>query len=207
MPPPSTPRSSPNKASQNNTASVQVVVRLRPLNEREKKFGTLPVVSASTSDKTVTVIKGQGSRQVRSSYKFDNVFTAFSSQEEVFEATLQPVIRDVLMGFESTVFAYGQTGTGKTHTMEGDLSKAEMHGVIPRSAEAVFQTLQREEYVSHAVTCSFLEIYNEELCDLIAEPPTNNNNGNGKRAKLGIMEGKNGPFCRYVFEKNKKERF
>ena len=92
------------------TSSVQVVVRLRPLNEKEKIHGTLPVVSASTNEKTVTVIKGQGSRQVKTSYKFDNVFTAFSTQEEVFEATLQPVIRDVLMGFESTVFAYGQTG-------------------------------------------------------------------------------------------------
>ncbi len=90
------------------TASVQVVVRVRPLNEREKKHGTLPVISASTSDKTVTVIKGTGSRQVKSSYKFDNVFTSFSTQEDVFEATLQPIIRDVLNGFESTVFAYGQ---------------------------------------------------------------------------------------------------
>jgi Kinesin motor domain len=94
-----------------SSSSVQVVVRLRPLNDKEKKHGTLPVVSASTNDKTVTVIKGSGSRQVKTSYKFDHVFTAFSTQEEVFQATLQPVIRDVLMGFESTVFAYGQTGT------------------------------------------------------------------------------------------------
>lgn len=103
--------------SPRRTSSVQVVVRLRPLNDKEKKHGTLPVVSASTSDKTVTVIKGSGSRQVRTNYKFDNIFGTFSSQEEVFEATLKPVIRDVLNGFESTVFAYGQTGTGKTHTM------------------------------------------------------------------------------------------
>lgn len=174
------------------SASVQVVVRLRPLNEKEKKHGTLPVVSASTSEKTVTVIKGQGSRQIRSNYKFDNVFTAFSSQEEVFEATLKPVIRDVLRGFESTVFAYGQTGTGKTHTMEGNLSDPEMHGVIPRSAAAIFKELNAPEYSSKSVSCSFLEIYNEDLCDLLADPvfaPT-------KRQKLDIMEGKNGPFCR-----------
>ena len=101
-------RSSKQPLSPAATASVQVVVRLRPLNEREKKHGTLPVISASTSDKTVTVIKGTGSRQVKSSYKFDNVFTSFSTQEDVFEATLQPIIRDVLNGYESTVFAYGQ---------------------------------------------------------------------------------------------------
>jgi hypothetical protein len=92
------------------TSSVQVVVRVRPLNDREKNHGTLPVISASTSDKTVTVIKGSGSRQVKSSYKFDNVFTSFSTQEDIFEATLQPIIRDVLNGYESTVFAYGQVG-------------------------------------------------------------------------------------------------
>ena len=174
------------------TTSVQVVVRLRPLNEREKKHGTLPVVSASTADRKVTVIKGTGSRQVKSSYKFDNIFTAFSSQEDVFEATLKPVIRDVLMGFESTVFAYGQTGTGKTHTMEGDLSDPQQHGVIPRSAAAIFEALKNPEYTDTNIYCSFLEIYNEQLSDLLVEDP----GVNRKRPKLDIVEGKNGPFCR-----------
>jgi kinesin family protein 11 len=167
-------------------SSVQVVVRLRPLNEKEKKHGTLPVVSASTSDKTVTVIKGKGKSQARSSYKFDNVFTAFSSQEEVFDATLKPVLRDVLHGFESTVFAYGQTGTGKTHTMEGNIDDLPNQGVIPRSAKSIFDALESKEYQKYSVKVSFLEIYNEELCDLLAS----------KVAKLDIMGGKNGPFCR-----------
>ena len=188
------------------TSSVQVVVRVRPLNEREKKHGTLPVVSASTSDKTVTVIKGTGSRQIKSSYKFDNVFTSFSTQEDVFEATLRPIIRDVLMGYESTVFAYGQTGTGKTHTMEGDLSEADQHGVIPRSAAAIFDALKKNpEYISSTVYCSLLEIYNEELSDLLGVDNgngNNNSNNNNKRGttKLAIMEGENGPFCRGLSE-------
>ena len=59
----------------------------------EKKHGTLPVVTASTGDKTVTVIKGKGARQVRQQFSFDNVFTSFSTQEEVFDETLKPVIR------------------------------------------------------------------------------------------------------------------
>ena len=75
-----------------DSSSVQVVVRLRPMNSVEKKHGTLPVVTASTQDRTVTVIKGHGSRQARSSFSFDNVFTAFSTQEEVFDGTLKPVI-------------------------------------------------------------------------------------------------------------------
>mmetsp|Transcript_26225 Transcript_26225/g.61716 ORF Transcript_26225/g.61716 Transcript_26225/m.61716 type:complete len:122 (+) Transcript_26225:174-539(+) len=118
-----TPRAKKGNGNNNNNntldphnGAVQVVVRLRPLNEREKKYGTLPVLSASTANKTVTVIKGKGDRQARSSYSFDRVFTAFSTQHDVFEQSIQPVLDDVLMGYESTVFAYGQTGTGKTHT-------------------------------------------------------------------------------------------
>jgi kinesin family protein 11 len=73
-------------------ASVQVVVRLRPMNDNEKKHGTLPVVTGSTRDKSVTVIRGQGARQARSMFHFDHVFSDFSSQEEVFDETLKPVI-------------------------------------------------------------------------------------------------------------------
>ena len=97
-------------------STIQVVIRLRPMNESEKRHGTLPVITAKTTERSVQVIKGKGRKQQKSNYLFDNVFTAFSSQEEVFEATVKPVINDVMRGFESTVFAYGQTGTGKTHT-------------------------------------------------------------------------------------------
>ena len=89
-------------------SAIQVVVRLRPMNDAEKRDGTLPVVTAKTAERTVTVIKGKGRKQLKSSYSFDDVFTAFSTQEEVFEATVKPVIADVMRGFESTVFAYGQ---------------------------------------------------------------------------------------------------
>ena len=91
-----------------SSSSVQVIIRLRPLNEREKKYGTLPVVTASTLDKSVTAIKGKGKTKSKQTFQFDNVFTSFSTQEDIFEATLQPIIRDVLNGYESTVFAYGQ---------------------------------------------------------------------------------------------------
>lgn len=117
---PSTTTSTPNSSSSSST--IQVVVRLRPMNEYETKHGTLPVITAKTQDATVSVIKGKGRKQMKSSYRFDNVFTAFSTQEEVFEATVKPVILDVMRGFESTVFAYGQTGTGKTHTSKSHIT-------------------------------------------------------------------------------------
>jgi Kinesin motor domain len=191
---------------------VQVVVRLRPLNDREMKHGTLPVISGSTNDKTVTVLK----QNKRSVFAFDDVFTAFSTQEEVFTTTLKPVINDVLKGFESTVFAYGQTGTGKTHTMEGSLDHPDNYGVIPRAAESIFEVLNNPDrnYESFQIFCSYLEIYNEELCDLLAEgdgttgapsaPPRSPKRGSTTSTthqKLEIMEGKNGPFCRGLSER------
>lgn len=80
----SSPRSS--------SSSVQVLVRLRPMNETEMAHSTLPVIKASTLDKSVTVIKGQGNRAARNTFKFDSVFTGFSTQEEVF-ASVQPIIQ------------------------------------------------------------------------------------------------------------------
>lgn len=168
-----------------------MVVRLRPLNDRELQHGTLPVVSANTASKTVTVLKGTN----KTNFQFDNVFGSFSTQQDVFTATLRPVIKDVLLGFESTVFAYGTTGTGKTHTMEGSLDDPELFGVIPRSASAIFADLNHPEFVSSQVSCSFLEIYNEELCDLLVAK-------NKQSPKLAIMEGKDGPFCRGLSEVN-----
>jgi kinesin family protein 11 len=75
----------------------------------------------------------------------------------------------VLKGFESTVFAYGQTGTGKTYTMEGELNTPEQQGVIPRAAHEIFNSLKQPHYKESSVTCSYLEIYNEDLCDLFAD--------------------------------------
>ena len=151
-------------------SGIQVVVRLRPMSERELKGNTLPVVTASTEKKEVTVIKGSGARTLRSTFAFDDVFTSFSTQKEVFDQTLAPVIGDVLAGYESTVFAYGQTGTGKTHTMEGNLEVSADRGVIPRAAFDVFRRLRADDaYVDFDVRASFLEIYNEELCDLLVD--------------------------------------
>ena len=75
--------------------------------------------------------------------------------------------------------------------MEGNLDNDLDHGVIPRSTGAIFEALKDENIISRRVACSYLEIYNEELCDLLVESP------NGKQ-KLEIMNKQNGTFCRYV---------
>ena len=111
----------------------------------------------------------------------------------VREATLCP--------FTSHTHTYNPfPGTGKTHTMEGDLSHPDLHGVIPRSAAAIFQALEHPHYLEKNLSVSFLEIYNEDLCDLLADTTTTGSTGvkitKPTTTKLDIMEGKNGPFCR-----------
>ena len=100
-----------------------------------------------------------------------------------------------MKGFESTVFAYGQTGTGKTHTMEGDIAVEENQGVIPRAARAIFESLKQPHYSDHKVYCSYLEIYNEDLSDLLVK-----RSQQSQSQKLEIMESKEGPFCRGLSE-------
>lgn len=72
------------------TSSVQVVVRLRPMNEDEKKIGVTPVISASEESRTISVMKGDD--MTRSIYSFNNVFAEFATQKEVFDVTLSPMI-------------------------------------------------------------------------------------------------------------------
>jgi kinesin family protein 11 len=139
------------------------------MNEREKKAGTIPAATASAERKEVSVVRmlAGGTRQVRNTFNFDEVLTSFSTQDEVFQATLEPLVSQVLAGFETTAFAYGQTGTGKTHTMEGDLACEEDRGLVPRAAAAVLDRLSSGEFTEHSITVSYLEIYNEELSDLL----------------------------------------
>ncbi|ETO21569.1 kinesin motor protein, partial [Reticulomyxa filosa] len=119
-------------------------------------------------------------------YTYDMVFDNSANQQMLFESAIEPIICDVLSGYNCTVFAYGQTGSGKTFTMEGDrfLSAETAHaehssggvnnsndGIIPRAIGAIFERL-KDEKIESAVSVSHLEIYNEELRDLLATDET-----------------------------------
>ncbi|CAM9901812.1 unnamed protein product [Scytosiphon promiscuus] len=144
---------------------VQVAVRCRPLNSREKASGNLHVVNTESAHNRIRVAH----KKLDRTYQYDHVFGPFASQEEVFVSTVEPIVREMLQqGFSTTVFAYGQTGTGKTHTMEGDITSPENMGVIPRSVHAIFNYLDGIS-ADYTVRTSFLELYNEELADLLAD--------------------------------------
>lgn len=94
---------------------------------------------------------------------------------DVYRAVVHPLIDEVLSGYNCTVFAYGQTGTGKTFTMEGERSptadvtweKDPLAGIVPRTLSQLFDELRLLQ-VDFSVKVSFLELYNEELFDLLS---------------------------------------
>src|SRR5947209_4205698 len=88
----------------------------RPLNDREKLEG-LNIVSFATGRKEVSLCAKNA--KTAKTYTFDSVYSPEATQEELYNATVFPIVQEVLKGFNCTIFAYGQTGTGKTYTMEG----------------------------------------------------------------------------------------
>lgn len=103
-----------------------------------------------------------------------------------------PLVQETLAGFNCTVFAYGQTGTGKTHTMEGDINNEENAGIVPRSVKAILEQLEQSG-VEFTIRVSFLELYNEELQDLLTPPNSD------KKLKLCEVE-KKGVVCQNLEE-------
>ncbi|CAM1320682.1 KIF3B (predicted), partial [Pycnogonum litorale] len=102
-------------------------------------------------------------------FTFDAVYNWNSKQSELYDETFRPLIDSVLNGFNGTIFAYGQTGTGKTYTMEGSKDDAENRGVIPNSFEHIFNHIARSQNQQFLVSASYLEIYQEEVRDLLAK--------------------------------------
>ena len=147
---------------------LQVIVRVRPPISSEVKLAN--VVTTSGSNVNVSSDKTQ------ISCAYDRVFGESCDQAEVFEC-VKPLLNDILQGINGTVFAYGHTSAGKSHTMLGpnggaDIMKTSKSkwGLLPRSAEYLLKTLSDKGAageLSYSVKASFLQIYNETVYDLL----------------------------------------
>ncbi|XP_067466910.1 kinesin-like protein KIF11 isoform X2 [Thunnus thynnus] len=155
--------------------NIQVVVRCRPFNTMERK-SSYGVIDCDSNRKEVLVrTGGVNDKASRKTYTFDMVFGPAAKQIEVYRSVVCPILNEVIMGYNCTVFAYGQTGTGKTFTMEGERSPDEqftweedpLAGIIPRTLHQIFEKLS-ENGTEFSVKVSLLEIYNEELFDLLS---------------------------------------
>ena len=131
------------------------------------------VVVSTNGVKGKTVELSMGPNAISNkTYQFDKVFSPAADQAIIFEDVVAPVLTEMLSGYNCTIFAYGQTGTGKTYTMSGDMTDtlgllSDAAGIIPRVLYSLFQKLESDE-VECSVKCSFIELYNEELRDLLS---------------------------------------
>jgi kinesin family protein 22 len=161
--------------------NIQVMARLRPMLAREEGQQEVVLVQGRT-----IFVQAPGGKDAK--YTFDTIFDQSATQVDVFGSAL-PCLQFAMEGLNTTIFTYGQTGTGKTHTMLGhdlwelagksardgegveatphELSYSqEIRGLIPRAMQYVFQRMQGSE---SKVSVQYLEIYNEKIFDLLRE--------------------------------------
>uniref|UniRef100_A0A8C1KXM6 Kinesin-like protein n=1 Tax=Cyprinus carpio TaxID=7962 RepID=A0A8C1KXM6_CYPCA len=139
-------------------------------NEKEKMMGHKQSVAVDEIRGTITVNKLDMTSDPPKTFTFDTVFGPDSKQLDVYNLTARPIIDSVLEGYNGTIFAYGQTGTGKTFTMEGVRAVPELRGIIPNSFAHVFGHIAKAEGDTRfLVRVSYLEIYNEEVRDLLGK--------------------------------------
>ncbi|XP_055399945.1 kinesin-1 heavy chain isoform X3 [Bubalus kerabau] len=165
--------------------NIKVMCRFRPLNESEVNRG----------DKYIAKFQGEDTVMMASKpYAFDRVFQSNTSQEQVYNDCAKKIVKDVLEGYNGTIFAYGQTSSGKTHTMEGKLHDPEGMGIIPRIVQDIFNYIySMDENLEFHIKVSYFEIYLDKIRDLLDVSKTN----------LSVHEDKN----RVPYVKGCTERF
>ncbi|XP_047254093.1 kinesin-like protein KIN-7D, mitochondrial isoform X2 [Capsicum annuum] len=144
--------------------SISVTVRFRPMSEREYQKGD-EIAWYADGGKTV-----RNEYNPATAYAFDRVFGPQTSTQDVYEVAAQPVVKAAMEGIHGTVFAYGVTSSGKTHTMHGDHSSP---GIIPLAIKDVFSIIQDTPGREFLLRVSYIEIYNEVINDLL--DPTGQN--------------------------------
>uniref|UniRef100_UPI0037E924F6 kinesin heavy chain-like n=1 Tax=Semicossyphus pulcher TaxID=241346 RepID=UPI0037E924F6 len=164
---------------------VRVMCRFRPLNEAEINRGDKYIPKFKEDDTVVITAKP---------YVFDRVLPPNTSQEQVYDQCAKQIVKDVLGGYNGTIFAYGQTSSGKTHTMEGKLHDPQLMGIIPRIAHDIFDHIySMDENLEFHIKVSYFEIYLDKIRDLLDVSKTN----------LSVHEDKN----RVPYVKGCTERF
>ncbi|KAM1807693.1 hypothetical protein ACFX11_030666 [Malus domestica] len=149
--------------------SVKVVVRIRPTKD-----------GANWGDRTVKKVSPRSLSVGDRTFSFDSVFDLKSGQEDVFQTVGVPVVKNALAGYNTSILSYGQSGSGKTYTLWGppsamveDASPGSCQGIVPRIFQMLFSEIQKEQensegkQLNYQFRCSFLEIYNEQIGDLL----------------------------------------
>ncbi|KAL4171559.1 hypothetical protein KRP22_009651 [Phytophthora ramorum] len=147
--------------------TVKVVVRCRPLFGKELVEGRKSIVTLDSAAALIS-LKCPDNGQIKS-FTFDSVYDENTSQRQFYDESGYPLVESIFDGYNGTIFAYGQTGCGKTHTMQGKDSPPELRGVIPLSFDHIFDTINADTTREYMVRASYLEIYNEDIRDLLTD--------------------------------------
>jgi kinesin family protein C1 len=177
--------------------NIRVFGRVRPIKDSERPEGQLvdtvgcPTETGPGEKEMIKLTKpgvnasntgGEAKDSVEHSFGFDKVFPMQSTQEQVF-GEVSTMVQSALDGYKVCIFAYGQTGSGKTHTMQGG-EQPNTEGIIPRSIVHILNEARRLKVQGweYTLTANFLEIYNENIRDLLHEGPQKSRNGGKKQA-------------------------
>ncbi len=149
---------------------VRVVVRCRPFNSKEKGAREVSVIECDTKLKQLYVSKPQELDSPPKTFSFDAVYPPGTSQTTIWNETAKAIVDSTLEGYNGTIFAYGQTGTGKTYTMEGVVGDDELQGIMPNAFSHIMSAVaDAGSNMEFLVRTSFLEIYNDQVYDLLAK--------------------------------------
>ncbi|XP_041129362.1 kinesin-like protein KIF17 [Polyodon spathula] len=159
--------------------SVKVVVRCRPMNERERALNCKAAVTMDSARCQCFIQKPGATNEPPKQFTFDGTYYTDQTTEQMYNEIAYLLVEGVTEGYNGTIFAYGQTGSGKSFTMQGITDPPAQRGVIPRAFEHIFESIQCAENTKFLVRASYLEIYNEEIRDLL---------GNDTKQKLELKE-------------------
>ncbi|XP_063902102.1 kinesin-like protein KIF11-A [Zophobas morio] len=158
-----------------NSQQVKVFLRCRPPLKRELSSGQYRSVVSCNVERPNSVnirVERDGQTFIKT-FDFDGVFNQTANQLDVYKRVAVHSIEEMLKGYDCTIFAYGQTGTGKTYTMEGRPSRETKWdvnsdaGLIPRVCQHLFEELENIDS-EYSVQISYVELYNEKLRDLLS---------------------------------------
>ncbi|NXQ33851.1 CENPE protein, partial [Alaudala cheleensis] len=151
--------------------AVTVCVRVRPLIARENASGDKVSVHWRSENNTVSDVNGT------KIFSYDRVFHSSDNTQQLYDGVAVPIIQSAVRGYNGTIFAYGQTASGKTYTMMGNEDSV---GIIPKAIQHVFKIICEIPDREFLLRVSYMEIYNETITDLLCD--------NRKKKPLGIRE-------------------
>jgi len=155
-------------ASDDKVIPVKVALRIRPISTKESREGCQTALELVENEPQVLIANSN------KSWTYDHAYDGDTEQVQVYSEAVKPILEKIFKGYNVTVLAYGQTGSGKTYTMGTAYTSSvdrEVEGVIPRVVRDIFNHIQTNKSTEFIVKASFIELYNEQLFDLLSQKP------------------------------------